>query len=188
MQNRSVGRHAGGVLVADPDDLAATMPVIGVRGELQTPWSEGMNFRHLEENGFLKFDFLGLTLLKDVENCIRRILVKQGNPNPSFLDVKDFFDKYLNCRYVKQDDSKVWEHVYHKGNFVGVFQFTAAGARKFCMQAKPSTIDEGERETIVIETDDGDLELTSDHVVYTTRGKVPAGELKIDDEIISLNI
>ena len=50
------------------------MPIIGVRGELQTPWTEGMNFRNLEDNGFIKFDFLGLSLLKDVENCIRRIL------------------------------------------------------------------------------------------------------------------
>lgn len=142
MQNRSVGRHAGGVLVADPDDLAATMPIIGVRGDLQTPWTEGMNFRNLEDNGFLKFDFLGLTLLKDVENCIRRILVGQGNPNPSFLDIKAFFDKHLNCRYVQQDDPKVWEHVYHEGRFVGVFQFTASGARKFCVQSKPVNIED----------------------------------------------
>jgi len=142
MQNRSVGRHAGGVLVADPEELSATMPIIGVRGELQTPWTEGMNFRNLEDNGFLKFDFLGLTLLKDVENCIRRILVKQGNPDPTFLDVKAFFDKHLNCRYVKQDDPAVWKHVYQEGRFVGVFQFTASGARKFCMQANPNTIDE----------------------------------------------
>ena len=125
MQNRSVGRHAGGVLVSDPDELAATMPIISVRGDLQTPWSEGMNFRNLEENGFLKFDFLGLTLLKDVENCIRRLLVKQGNLDPSFADIKAFFDAHLNCRYVKQDDPTVWRHVYHEGRFVGVFQFQA---------------------------------------------------------------
>lgn len=142
MQNRSVGRHAGGVLVADPDELSSTMPIIGVRGELQTPWSEGMNFRNLEENGFLKFDFLGLTLLKDVENCIKRILIKEGNPTPSFINIKEYFDKYLSCRNVKQDDPKVWEHVYHDGNFVGVFQFANSGARKFCMQAKPNNIEE----------------------------------------------
>jgi DNA polymerase-3 subunit alpha len=142
MQNRSVGRHAGGVLLADPDDLAANMPIIGVRGELQTPWTEGMNFRNLEDNGFLKFDFLGLTLLKDVENCISRILVKQGNPNPTFLDVREFFDKHLNCRYVKQDDPVVWKHVYQDGAFVSVFQMTAEGARKFCKAVKPTKIED----------------------------------------------
>lgn len=180
MQNRSVGRHAGGVLVADPDDLAATMPIIGVRGELQTPWSEGMNFRNLEENGFLKFDFLGLTLLKDVENCIRRILVKEGNPNPSFTDIKTFFDKHLNCRYVKQDDPEVWDHVYHKGNFVGVFQFTASGARKFCMQAKPNNIDELAAVTAIYRP--GPLKANV-HNMYVDAGK-DLSKIKYDHPLI----
>lgn len=142
MENRSIGRHAGGVIIAPAEDLERTMPIISVRGELQTPWTEGMNFRNLEDNGFLKFDFLGLTLLKDVENCIARILKRQGNPRPTFADVKAFFDKHLNCRYVLQDDPKVWEHVYHNARFTGVFQFTAHGARKFCLDAKPSSIEE----------------------------------------------
>lgn len=142
MQNRSIGRHAGGVLLADPDDLAANMPIIGVRGELQTPWTEGMNFRNLEDNGFLKFDFLGLTLLKDVENCIRRIIIKQGNANPTFLDIRDFFDKHLNCRFNGQDDADVWQHVYQEGAFVSIFQMTADGARKFCKAVKPTKIED----------------------------------------------
>ena len=142
MQNRSIGRHAGGVIIADEKELEQSMPILGVRGDLQTPWSEGMNFRNLEENGFLKFDFLGLTLLKDVENCIYRILKKQGNNNPTFLDAKDFFDKHLNCRNVIQDDEKVWKHVYENGHMSGVFQFTASGARNFAMEAKPSSITE----------------------------------------------
>ena len=47
MENRSIGRHAGGVIIAPPEELASTMPIIGVRGDLQTPWTEGMNFRNL---------------------------------------------------------------------------------------------------------------------------------------------
>ena len=142
MQNRAIGRHAGGVIIADADSLAESMPIVGVRGELQTPWTEGMNFRNLEDNGFLKFDFLGLTLLKDVENCIYRILKKQGNLNPAFSDARSFFDKHLNCRFVKQDDQKVWEHVYKEGHFCGVFQFTAVGARNFAKEAEPDSIEE----------------------------------------------
>ena len=142
MENRSIGRHAGGVIIAPAEDLERTMPIISVRGELQTPWTEGMNFRNLEDNGFLKFDFLGLTLLKDVENCIARILKSQGNHSPTFADVKAFFDERLNCRYVNQDDPKVWEHVYKNGRFAGVFQFTASGARKFCLEAMPTCIEE----------------------------------------------
>jgi len=142
MQNRAIGRHAGGVIVAPPEELAKTIPIISVRGELQTPWTEGMNFRNLEDNGFLKFDFLGLTLLKDVENCIRRILRSQTGSDPTFSEIKEFFDKHLNCRYVDQNDMDVWKHVYHEGRFVGVFQFTAQGARNFCLAAQPTTITE----------------------------------------------
>jgi len=140
MQNRSIGRHAGGVIIGPPDDLARSMPIIGVRGELQTPWTEGMNFRNLEDNGFIKFDFLGLTLLKDVENCIRRILTRENGKEPTFLEIRDWFDAKLNCRHVKQDDDKVWQHVYHQRRKTGVFQFTAEGARRFCEDAKPTTI------------------------------------------------
>ena len=140
MESRSIGRHAGGVLICP--DLEKHMPVIKVRGELQTPWSEGMNFRHLEPNGFLKFDFLGLTTLKMVEDCTRLVLRKQGNESPSFADIQKFFDENMNCRYNILDDQKVWEHVYHKGRFVQIFQFTQQGARNFCMSAKPRTIEE----------------------------------------------
>jgi len=141
MENRSIGRHAGGVIVATQQDIQTCMPLISVRGELQTPWTEGMNFRHLEDNGFLKFDFLGLTLLKDIENCIRRILIKDGNPDPTFLEIRGFFDKNLNCHYNKQDDLEVWKHVYEDGHFTAVFQFTADGARRFCLDAKPKDIE-----------------------------------------------
>ena len=140
MESRSIGRHAGGVLICP--DLEKHMPLIKVRGELQTPWSEGMNFRHLEPNGFLKFDFLGLTTLKMVEDCIRLVLRKSGNDNPSFSDVGKFFDKNINCRYNDLNDQKVWETVYHEGRLVQIFQFTQQGARKFCMEAKPRTIEE----------------------------------------------
>jgi len=140
MESRSIGRHAGGVLICP--NLEKHMPVIKVRGEIQTPWSEGMNFRHLETNGFLKFDFLGLTTLKMVEDCIRLILRKNGNDSPSFIDIRDFFDENINCRYNNLVDQKVWEHVYHKGRFVQIFQFTQQGARNFCSKSKPRTIEE----------------------------------------------
>ena len=140
MESRSIGRHAGGVLICP--DLEKHMPIIKVRGELQTPWSEGMNFRHLEPNGFLKFDFLGLTTLKMVEDCTRLILRNQGNASPTFAEIQKFFDDNINCRYNDLNDQNVWEHVYHKGRFVQVFQFTQQGARNFCRRAKPRTIEE----------------------------------------------
>ena len=138
MMNRSVGRHAGGVLICP--DLEKHMPLITVRGELQTPWTEGVNIRNLEENGFLKFDFLGLKQMQMVEDCIRRILRRELGHEPTFAEIKDFYDKKLNCRYVEPDDINVFKNVYQQGKWPGIFQFTSDGARKFCIAAETENI------------------------------------------------
>jgi len=140
MQNRSIGRHAGGVLICP--ELEKHMPVISVRGELQTPWSEGVNIRNLEENGFLKFDFLGLKQMKMVEDCIRLILTKKLSRKPSFAEIRKFYDENLNCRFHEPDDARVFKYAYQDGRWPGIFQFTSTGARRFCMKAKPKNITE----------------------------------------------
>jgi len=140
MMNRSVGRHAGGVLICP--QLEQHMPLITVRGELQTPWTEGVNIRNLEENGFLKFDFLGIKQMKMVEDCIARILRRELGHEPKFEDIKKFYDDKLNCRYVEPSDDRVFEHVYRNDRWTGIFQFTSDGARKFCHEVQPSSIED----------------------------------------------
>lgn len=140
MMNRSVGRHAGGVLICP--DLEKHMPLITVRGELQTPWTEGVNIRNLEENGFLKFDFLGIKQMKMVEDCIARILKRELGRDPKFEEIKKFYDDKLNCRYVEPNDDRVFEHVYRNSRWPGIFQFTSDGARRFCHEVQPTSIED----------------------------------------------
>lgn len=76
-QNRSLGRHAGGVLVCD--DLPMKMPLITSKGEPQSPWVEGTNLKTLEKIGkFIKYDILGISTLRLIEETIRRILEGNG--------------------------------------------------------------------------------------------------------------
>jgi DNA polymerase III alpha subunit len=76
-QNRSLGRHAGGVLIAD--DLPSKMPLIASKGEPQSPFVEGVNFKHLEYIGnFIKYDILGLETLRLIERTIELIILKEG--------------------------------------------------------------------------------------------------------------
>ena len=75
-----------------------------------------------------------------VEDCIRRILLRELGRDPTFVEVKGFYDQKLNCRYVEPNDSKVFRHVYQEGRWSGIFQFTSDGARKFCVAAKPENI------------------------------------------------
>jgi len=72
-QNKSLSRHAGGVLIAD--DIAKQMPLIMSGGEAQSPWTEGMNVKELEKIGnWIKLDILGLSTLRLIENSISLIL------------------------------------------------------------------------------------------------------------------
>jgi len=77
-QNRSLGRHAGGVLIAD--DLPSKMPLVTSKGksgerEPQSPWVEGVNYKHLEKIGnFIKYDLLGLETMRLIERSIELII------------------------------------------------------------------------------------------------------------------
>ncbi len=138
-QVRSCSRHAGGVVVGE--NLDEWMPMISSGGVRQTPWSEGQNVRHLEPMGFIKFDLLGLASLRMIEGAIRHILVRHHDiENPTFDDVRRFYNEVLHPDVIDFEDQSVWESVFHGGQWAGVFQFTEEGAQKFCKNAKPSNL------------------------------------------------
>ena len=138
-QVRSCSRHAGGVVIGE--NLNKRMPLINSGGVRQTPWSEGQNVRHLEPMGFIKFDVLGLSTLKMIEGAIKHILKrKHGVENPTFKDVKAFYDKNLHPDVIDFNDQKVYENIFHAGKWAGVFQFTETGAQRFCQQVKPTNL------------------------------------------------
>jgi DNA polymerase III alpha subunit len=131
-------RHAGGVIITE--DAFRNMPVIKSGGVLQTPWSEGLNFRHLEYFGMLKFDILGLGTLRMFEECIRKILKKEGHRYVTFSMVKDWYYNHLHPDNNNMDDIRVYKHVYWEGNFAGVFQFVQPPAQKFIAKMQPRSV------------------------------------------------
>ncbi len=136
---RSASRHAGGVLVGER--LNEHMPLISSGGVTQTPWSEGQNVRHLEPMGFIKFDILGLASLRMVDGAIRHILKRHyGIKDPTFEEVRDFYNKNLHPDVINFDNKKVWKEIFHQGKWIGVFQFTQEGAQKFCSKVKPTSL------------------------------------------------
>ena len=138
-QIRSCSRHAGGVVIAEK--LNESMPLIYSGGVRQTPWSEGQNVRHLEPMGFIKFDILGLASLRMIEGAIRHILQRHHNiAEPTFEDVQKFYNDNLHPDVVDLNDKSVYQNIFHKGKWAGIFQFTETGAQNFCVRAKPDNI------------------------------------------------
>ncbi len=138
-QVRSVSRHAGGIVVGE--NLDRWMPLINSGGVRQTPWSEGQNVRHLEPLGFIKFDVLGLASLRMMEGAIRHILRRHHEiPEPTFAQVKEYYDEVLHPNKINFNDQAVYNNIFHKGKWAGIFQFTETGAQNFCRKAKPTSI------------------------------------------------
>jgi len=138
-QTRSASRHAGGVVVGE--NLDEWMPLINSGGVRQTPWSEGQNVRHLEPMGFIKFDILGLASLRMLEDAIKHVLRRHHDiEEPSFEDVKKYYDENLHPDVLELDNKEVWENIFQNGKWAGIFQFTEAGAQSFCKRAKPDNI------------------------------------------------
>lgn len=144
-QNRTLGRHAGGVLIAD--DLPNKMPLVTSKSkkgadirEPQSPWVEGVNFKHLEKIGeFIKYDLLGLETMRLIERTIELVLIKEGNPKPTFDDIKAWYEKYLAPNVINFDDPKPYE-VYADGRWAGIFQCTGRGAQRLFVKAKPKSV------------------------------------------------
>lgn len=86
-QPRSLGRHAGGVIVCDR--IAERMPLIASKGEQQTPWTEGVNVKELDQFGWIKFDLLGLDTLRIVEKSIELIIERRRREHGWFEVVTD---------------------------------------------------------------------------------------------------
>lgn len=137
-QNRSLGRHAGGILIAD--DLPNKMPLITSKGEPQSPWVEGVNFKHLEKIGnFIKYDILGLETLRLIERTIELILIKEGNAAPTFDDIKTWYENNMSPDVIDLDDQEVFK-VYSEGRHAGIFQLTSKGAQQLFKKARPKSI------------------------------------------------
>ncbi len=131
-------RHAGGIVITD--NSFENMPLIKAKGGLQTPWPEGISGRYLEDFGFLKFDILGLGTLRMFEETIKKILIKQGNKNPSFQDIKDWYDQNLDSQNNNFDDINVYKHVFWNKHYHSIFQFVRPNTQAFMERMKPKSI------------------------------------------------
>ncbi len=139
-QNKSLGRHAGGVIVSER--VKERMPLILAKGELQTPWVEGASYKHLEHFGWIKFDLLGLETLRIIDRTIALILKrKHGIENPTYAQVTEWFEQNMSNEVIDFDDQEVYE-VYAKARWAGIFQCTNHGAQQLFKRAKPTSIEE----------------------------------------------
>lgn len=145
---RSIGTHAAGLVIRD--NVCDNMPLIRKTDKKtkqtfwQTPFTEGQAHRHLEPLGFLKFDILGLESLAMMEDCIRQILINHHNiKKPTFKQIQNWYNNNLSIDILNHNDIEVYKNIFHKGKFLGTFQFTGTMAQEFAKTIQPLSINDG---------------------------------------------
>ena len=78
-----------------------------------------------------------------MEKCIFHILKRHfAISEHLFKDIKDFYDKKIHPDVLDLNDQKVYEKIFHQGNWAATFQFSEMMAQNFCKKFKPSSIED----------------------------------------------
>lgn len=120
---RSHGVHAAGVVIA-PDDIVKFVPLeMAQKGVVTTQYSMGP----VDELGLLKMDFLGLSNLTIIKNCLRII--------------KRVYGREIDVNTIPLDDEETYK-LFQRGDTTGVFQLESAGMKRYLKELKPTVFDD----------------------------------------------
>ncbi len=120
---RSHGVHACGVVIA-PDELVKFLPLeMAQKGVVTTQLPMGQ----VEDLGLLKMDFLGLSNLTTINNCLRII--------------RKVYNHDINLSTMPLDDLKPYQ-LLGSGDTTGVFQLESAGMKRYLKELKPTAFED----------------------------------------------
>lgn len=120
---KSVGRHAGGVLIA-PNKITDFSPIY--YDENNHPVSQ-YDKDDVEDAGLVKFDFLGLRNLTVIKKAVGLI--------------HEYHDPSFNIDDIPLDDPKTFK-LLQEGNTTAVFQLESNGMKKYLKALQPSNIED----------------------------------------------
>jgi DNA polymerase-3 subunit alpha len=120
---RGAGVHAAGVVIA-PQPLTELVPVTRTKDEAIVT---SYDMKAVEKMGLLKMDFLGLTTLTVIDDCLKLI---KSNRN-----------EIVDLSTIDLEDTATFEKVFHRALTSGVFQFESGGMRDVLRRYKPNTIE-----------------------------------------------
>ncbi len=120
---RGAGVHAAGVVIA-PRPLTDLVPLSRSKNEeIVTAY----DMKAIEKLGLLKMDFLGLTTLTVIADCLK-LIENSGEA--------------VDLETIPLDDQETFEKVFHRALTSGVFQFESGGMRDVLRRYKPTSVED----------------------------------------------
>jgi len=121
---RGSGVHASAVVIA-PRPLTELVPVARAKDEVIVT---AYDMKAVEKMGLLKMDFLGLTTLTVIDDCLKLIEKSRG--------IK------VDIEQIPLDDEETYKKVFQAALTSGVFQFESNGMRDMLRRYKPDKLEE----------------------------------------------
>src|SRR5579871_3026512 len=121
---RNSGVHAAGVVIS-PKPLTELVPLHKTKNyESVTAY----DMKAVEKMGLLKMDFLGLTTLTIIDDCLKLIEQTRGEK--------------INLEEIPPADEETFRKVFHSALTSGVFQFESGGMLDVLRRYKPDTVED----------------------------------------------
>jgi DNA polymerase-3 subunit alpha len=115
--------HAAGVVIS-PKPLEELIPVaVNNKHEFTTQFE----MSDLEKTGMLKMDFLGLTTLTIIDQCLKSI--------------KEVHGRDIKWSEIPLDDAKTYA-LFAEGHTEAIFQFESTGMQEICRKLRPKSIED----------------------------------------------
>lgn len=119
------GVHAAGIVISDEAAVSKHLPLMW--SDDVNAWKTQCEKEDVENQGCLKFDFLGLKTLDIITLTLRAIKRNYGLS----IEVDDIMETF---------DKKVFENIFQKGLTDDIFQFSSPGMKDILKSFKPETI------------------------------------------------
>ena len=121
---RGSGVHASAVVIA-PRPLTELVPLAKTKSdEIVTAY----DMKAVEKMGLLKMDFLGLTTLTVIDDCLKLIALSRGEK--------------IDIEAIPLDDAETYKKVFHSALTSGVFQFESSGMRDVLRRYRPDSVED----------------------------------------------
>ena len=126
--SRNVGKHAGGVVIAQ-SDLTDYNPLYAESNG--APIVSQYDKDDLEKVGLVKFDFLGLRTLTIIDQAMKDINAKRQATGLEAIDISQ----------LTMDDPAVYQYL-STGQTTAIFQLESPGMKKLIIDLQPEVFDE----------------------------------------------
>ena len=120
------GAHAAGIVISDGTPIKNHIPLRW--NEKLNEWTTQMDMVSVEENGYLKMDFLGLRTLDIITDCLKAIKKNCGVA--------------IDPLNIPLDDAEVFKTIFCEGKTNSVFQFESSGMKNMLRRFQPSSFED----------------------------------------------